>query len=316
LLKIFQQVFASGKVPKEWQVIKQVPIPKSGDLNELANWRPICLLNIVAKLYNRVLYNRLIVLDSNMRYNQSGFRRNRSVEEQQACLVHLISSVRRLQRGSLIIVFIDFAKAFPSTSWVAIRAALEAFHVPGELIRAIMSMYTSDLRAYVQIGESRTEEFGITVGTLQGDVLAPYLFDIVLDRVMATAMQSLSAAFPREPVGIPLQPMKLTQTRVSQRGLYLTDVDFADDIGLLSYSESFDEARIRAQRLLSAVAMVAAKANLKMKAGPQKTAMMYFGTGPAAAVSTDIFLGADLVPVVEKYRDLGRVVGHKLGRDS
>lgn len=87
----------------------------------------------------------------------------------------------------IAVCFVDFCKAFPSISFKAIREALRAFHVPPHLTQAIMSMY-SGLRGFVRTPFGNTDEFDITTGTLQGDVLAPFLFIMVLDRVLATAL--------------------------------------------------------------------------------------------------------------------------------
>jgi hypothetical protein len=130
LVAAFRVAYDTRTVPDGWKVIVQVPIPKKGDLTRLENWRPICLLNIIVKVYHRVLLNRLLAVDDSLRFNQSGFRKNRSVDEQQATLAHIISSVKRLkdENYSFIINFLDFAKAFPSTSWTAIRGAMQVRH--------------------------------------------------------------------------------------------------------------------------------------------------------------------------------------------
>ena len=208
----------------------------------------------------------------------------------------------------------DFAKAFPSTSWVAIRAALEAFHVPDDLIGAIMAIYNDKLRAYVRCPEFNTDMFNISVGTLQGDVLAPYLFVLVVDRIMATALVDLQTEFPAARFGIQLQ----RRQHVYQQPICLTDLAFADDIALITLKPDLQEARESAQRLLNAIVRVAARANLKMKAGETKTAIMVFGLGqdmPAADPEVRITLGpaGPVVPVVQQYKYLGRVFDHKLG---
>ena len=89
-------------------------------------------------------------------------------------------------------------------------------------------------------------------GVLQGDTLAPYLFDIVIDYVLRKATENQN-------LGITLHSAKGTKSRTTRQGLYLTDLDYADDIALLS--SSFEDA----QNLLTRVEEEALKVGLKSK---------------------------------------------------
>jgi hypothetical protein len=42
------------------KILKVIPIFKSGDKQQLDNYRPISLLNVFSKIYERVVYNRLV----------------------------------------------------------------------------------------------------------------------------------------------------------------------------------------------------------------------------------------------------------------
>ena len=85
-----------------------------------------------------------------------------------------------------------------------------------------------------------SDEIKLSVGVLQGDTLAPYLFDIVIDYVLRNATE-------KQTLGITLHIVKGTKSRTTRQGLYLTDLDYADDIALLS--SSFEDA----QKLLTRV---------------------------------------------------------------
>ena len=68
-----------------------------------------------------------------------------------------------------------------------------------------------------------SEEFEVTTGVLQGDVLAPFLFIIVLDFVMKNATKNNpGGSFMTHPRRSKRQPETL-----------LNNLDFADDISLL-----------------------------------------------------------------------------------
>ena len=69
--------------PDQWSKGEIIPIPKSGNLSEYNNYRGITLTAIAAKIFNRMVLNRIQpVLDSHLRPNQNGFRPGRSTTTQ------------------------------------------------------------------------------------------------------------------------------------------------------------------------------------------------------------------------------------------
>ena len=157
-----------------------VPVPKSGNLSNTNNYRGISLICIIAKLYNRLILNRIRgVLDIRLRINQNGFRPKRSTVGQILTLRRIIEGVKD---GNLpaIITFIDFKKAFDTIHRGKMIKILRAYGIPPNILRAIEKMYTNT-QAKVITPDGETEQFEITAGVLQGDTLAPFLFIIVLD---------------------------------------------------------------------------------------------------------------------------------------
>ena len=60
LSNLFNASFNSGLIPSEWKSSRVVPIPKSGDTSEVANYRPISLLPSISKIQERVVHNILL----------------------------------------------------------------------------------------------------------------------------------------------------------------------------------------------------------------------------------------------------------------
>ena len=57
-----------------------VPVPKKGDLSCCDNWRGISLLNVMSKLFSRVLNDKLqLVVEETVSDSQCGFRTGRVV---------------------------------------------------------------------------------------------------------------------------------------------------------------------------------------------------------------------------------------------
>ncbi|XP_020903545.1 uncharacterized protein LOC110241963 [Exaiptasia diaphana] len=120
-------------------------------------------------------------------------------------------------------------------------------------------MYTNT-RARVSTPDGVTEQFDISAGVLQGDTLAPFLFIIVLDHAMRKALSDGK----EDELGFTITP------RRSRRypKVVLADLDFADDIALLS------DAIIQAQELLLRVETECSKVGLGLN-GPKTKYLAY-----------------------------------------
>ena len=159
-----------------------------------------------------------------------------------------------------ILIFIEFKKAFDTIHIGSILAILKAHGIPEELVTAIRIMY-EDTTAKVITPNGETETFNILAGVSQGDTLAPYLFAIVIDFVMRTALQGRE-----DKIGFQLSKRK--SRRVPP--ITVTDMDFADDIAYVS--EGIKEA----QEMLTRVEKSAKRVGLSMNTG--KTKYMNYNT--------------------------------------
>ena len=157
-----------------WNKSQIIPIPKKGDLSLPTNYRGISLMPIAAKIYNKLLLNRLIpFVGPILPKNQNGFRRGRSTLSQILCLRRLIEE-SNLSNLDLALVFFDFSKAFDSVDRSKMFEILELYGIPNEIIAAIKVMYT-DTSSTILTTDGETPSFPILAGILQGDTLAPFL---------------------------------------------------------------------------------------------------------------------------------------------
>ena len=77
---ICQLVFKERHAPTQWTSSMMIPLPKKGNLELKTNFRGICLTSIAAKVYNRVILNRIREpIDAILRRNQAGFRKREVV---------------------------------------------------------------------------------------------------------------------------------------------------------------------------------------------------------------------------------------------
>ena len=165
-----------------------LPFPKKGDLGLAKNYRSITLTFTAAKIYNALLCNRIEPkIEKILKKNQNGFWRNRSTTSPILTICQILEGVRAKKNRLIIILFVDFAKAFDSIHRGKMEQILLAYSLPKENVTAIMTLYRNT-KVKVCSPNGNTDYFDIVAGVLRGDALAPYLFIICLDYVLRTSI--------------------------------------------------------------------------------------------------------------------------------
>ena len=113
LLKLVQEVCEEGVVVGDWKDTEIVPIPKKGDLKHCDNWWGISLLDVVGKVFARILQERLqTVVERVLPESQCGFRKGRGCND--AIFARQLVEKCREHDNSLFIMFVDLRKAYDS----------------------------------------------------------------------------------------------------------------------------------------------------------------------------------------------------------
>ena len=104
LTHIINNSIQEGVFPSALKLARVVPLFKSGDSNQITNFRPISVLTFFSKIFERVMYNNLVhFLDSNARLYQYqfGFRQGHSTRQAIITVVEKIAS--SLDNSDLVI---------------------------------------------------------------------------------------------------------------------------------------------------------------------------------------------------------------------
>ncbi|KAI8497346.1 hypothetical protein Bbelb_246520 [Branchiostoma belcheri] len=118
LTHIFNLSLSTGEVPAEWKEAQISPIHKSGTKTNVANYRPVSVLNITSKVMEKLVANQVtLFLTRNglLTPHQSGFRKLHSTATAVQKIVEDLKSAYNSSKVT-VALFLDLRKAFDTCS--------------------------------------------------------------------------------------------------------------------------------------------------------------------------------------------------------
>nr|CDJ88695.1 RNA-directed DNA polymerase (reverse transcriptase) domain containing protein [Haemonchus contortus] len=231
---------------------KTLLLYKKGDPDDIGNYRPICLLSVIYKLFTRVILNRIgRILDEGQPCEQAGFRRGFSTIDHIHTLTRLIE-VSREYKMPLCLTFIDLKKAFDTVETEAVIEALGNQGVPAQYIRMLRELYhgfTTRISLFY-----KEVIVNVKRGVRQDDTISPKLF--------SAALENIKRHLEWEDLGV----------KVDRR--FLHHLLFADDIVLITPNIE------QAERMLAEFDSACGKIGLRLNL--TKTMFMRNGLVPDA----------------------------------
>ena len=132
---IFRSCLKNGKFPTEWKKANVVPAHKKGDKQNLKNYRPISLLPVAGKIFERILYNNMyeFFTENNLiSPNKSGFKPGDSCINQLLSITHEI--YKSFDNGLEVRgIFSDISKALDKVWHQGILHKLKQNGISGKL---------------------------------------------------------------------------------------------------------------------------------------------------------------------------------------
>ena len=196
LSKIINISFETGIFPNLCKLAKVIPIYKKDNPLHCQNYRPISLLPVFSKIFEKVIYKRMFqyLTENNMIYErQFGFRENHSTHH---ALISITESIKEsIDTGNIVGgVFIDLQKAFDTVNHKILCNKLSYYGFRGKINDLIQS-FLSNRHQYVSINGYDSSHLEIKCGVPQGSTLGPLLFLLYINDLRYSLQKSTASHF-------------------------------------------------------------------------------------------------------------------------
>ena len=230
-------------------------------------------------------------LDRQLRQEQAGFRKGRGTTEQIYILRNIIEQAAEW-RSNLYVLFVDYEKAFDSVHRETLWKILGHYGIPEKLITMIKVMYSNNQCAVVD-GEGTSDWF-TEIRSKQGCNMSGFLFIMVIDWIMSKTTKDKN-------FGI--------RWNFTSK---LDDLDYADDIALLSSSKDHIQRKSEILDTISrstGLIINSAKTKVIRMNNTNEHTITINGTD-IEEVDTFIYLGATVSKEGGTDREIRRRLGH------
>ena len=204
---------STGIFPDELKIADIVPVFKKEDQNDKTNYRPISLLPLISKIFEKFLYQQIEDFSNKILSPKlCGFRKGHSTQH---ALLNLLKNWQKCLDKSGVVgtVLMDLSKAYDCLPHDLLLAKLSAYGFDESAITLIAN-YLSNRYQHVKIGSTFSSYLEILGGAPQGSILGLILFNVFINDFI----------------------FFIQETEVS---------NFADDTTLYSCSPNFEESTLK-----------------------------------------------------------------------
>ena len=193
LVHIINNSIDKGIFPDHWKIARVCPIPKIKQPVEPKDFRPVSILPLLSKVFEKVILKQLLPFVEGKVYKetQSGFRKGHSTA---TLLLKFRDDIKKAMNANEVTlsVLIDYSKAFDTIDHVILLKKLISFGFSRRSTK-LFTNYLTNRRQYVQIEDKKSKILPIYFGVPQGSILGPILFNLYVselsDQINSTSIQ-------------------------------------------------------------------------------------------------------------------------------
>lgn len=183
--------FSEGVFPDKLKLSVVKPIHKKGDIHTMDNYRPISIIPVLSKIFEKLMYSRIILFLNKFNIlatQQNGFQKGKSTTLAAFNLVKEITA-NIDKKNPTTAIFFDMSKAFDFVPHNLLLQKCEFYGIRGIPNKWIRS-YLSERHQQVEIKNINANGAEISylsktraneVGVPQGSILGPLLFLIFIN---------------------------------------------------------------------------------------------------------------------------------------